>query len=178
MPELAPSMPHLAGHVARMGDALLKLIREEPIFAPPEFTEVEGWDLEDLLQSQNLTPPAIAVLLAGFDIVPDGSNRQTRLDTLWEVVFIRAMPPARTAGDRWLSGRLALALWTLISRTAGVLYGEPTLAYPAGEPLNMAILRMQRVPRVRRFGTGMLAQPVSFLLRSVLNAATGEPYDD
>lgn len=177
MPELlTPPLPHVDAHAARIGDALLARLRANETFSSWA-TEIEGWDLEELLAETTYNTPAIAVMLTGFDIVPDGSNRQTRLETLWEVLFLRAAATPRSAAERWLSARLALHLWVELERTQGVLYGLPTGIYPDGEPLTLAILRMQRTPAVRRLAAGQLGQPVRFILTSILDASTGAPYD-
>jgi hypothetical protein len=178
LPELlGPPIPELDAHAARIGDALLERLRANEVFREWA-TEIEGWDLDELLlEASTFNPPAIALIPAGFEVVPDGSNRQTRLETLWEVLFIRHPAMPRSAADRWLSMRLALALWTELERTLGVVYGPATGLYPDGEPLTLAILGMQRTPAVRKLATGLLAQPVRFLLKSILDAATGEAYD-
>lgn len=180
MPEqLAPPLPLVDAHAAKIGDALLDRLRGNDVFR--EWAkEIEGWDLEELLlEEATWSPPAIAVMLTGFDLVPDGSNRQTRLETLWEVLFIRAPATPRSGAERWLSARLALHLWVELERTLGVLHSPPTGNYPDGEALTLALLRMQRTPTVRRLPAGgYLAQPVRFVLTSILDASTGESYDE
>lgn len=165
-----PSVP------SRIARAVLSRLRQDDgliaVCGAPASDEDEGaggifaCEAEDLIEQSTFAAPALAVILAGWQVVAEAGDAATLRTT----VSINLLSRPSRGTSRWLRARILDRVLANLWRDQGILYDDET-----GERLTESILDERAVVlAVRLPGSGLLTTPLNVTFSSLFDRSTRE----
>lgn len=177
MPDLAAPTEAIdlfpATVVSRTGDALLRLLSEDESLRSwcHDGGQINQWELQGLLETTDLNPPAVGLIL---DSVDDSQHHPGASDlrTTWLIGYIEGVEQAR--GTRgWLRARVVEHIHGLIN---SVVASGNGLLDEAGERVCEAVVQWRASNLSRRLAPGSpyCITPMELTLRHLVHRTTRE----